>query len=148
MVAAFIEACHTLVKKYKYADEKPICRIGDRSRECDALFLENLMKELKSIQIWPGDPQEIVRGLQSKSADEIFKDIRRLKQRLKDDKTNGSINDSHSLSGFGSVLSRIVDEVTSKASQGTTLLDSHRRHLETQRGKLQPSRPNLSNYQS
>lgn len=136
------------MKKYKNDDKMMLCRGGKRPSDCNDLVTGSLERKLKAIKLWPGEPQEILRNLQSRSLDQLFKDVKGIKSSIDLDGSTGRLNNHHTLCGYDSAIDRILDDANSRAKRGTAILDSHRRHMETQRGKLQPTEPSLGSLQN
>ena len=141
-----MEECHLLVKKYGNNKTK-VCRSGKKAGDCDDIVYGSLLHRLQDIRLWPGNPQEILRSMQSKNLDELFENIRGIKSSVDADGSTGHINPHHTSCGYDSTIDRILDDAKRRAREGTTILDSHRRHMETQQGKLQPSKLRLSDLQ-
>ena len=140
VLTKLIEFCHSLVYEYGSSD-KPLCKGRVPRDECDALNFGHLVRRLQKLEIWPGDPKDIVNRMKARSVEEVLGDIEKIRSYeypCGGGHGNGYYSNhfvSHTVRGFTNTLHNHVQDLNRK---DFGVVERSRGHLEAQRQKLKP----------
>ena len=76
ILVQLIRACHLMVTKYSSPNDKTLCKENSRNEVCNALVLGYLVIQLRRVQLWPGDPEKMVKDMDTKSISDVIWAIR------------------------------------------------------------------------
>lgn len=107
---------------------------------CDALSLGHLVRQLHKLELWPGTPSDVARRVKSTSVHTLLTKVKSMECPVLPKEPYSA---SHVHCGFSSVLCQRASSAASKAG----VVESHRRYMEKQRQKLEPSKIHLTKFQ-
>ena len=124
----------------------PICKVKWGREDCDAFELGYLVKQLRNFQLWPGNPNDIILYLNSKSILDVHADIVSMHNFMRPEKyLSAAVTMVHVRCGCTSDL-----VARSKAAVDTSGMSSipepENTHLQVQRQKLDTSRIEVSKF--
>ena len=71
-----IRECHSWETKYSSSYDRNLCKESSDKEVCNALVLGYLVIQLQRVQLWPGDPDDIVIRMDEKSISDVLWAIR------------------------------------------------------------------------
>ena len=136
--------------KYSSISKDTICRAKRGQEDCDAFVLGHLVKQLRCLQIWPGNPNDILHCLNDKSIVDIYTDIRAIHDFMRPhggkQKYFGSADSMmHIECGCTGALIDL-SKAALNASGMSSMPEPVATHLEVQRQKLEVSKIEMSKF--
>ena len=140
-----------MVDKYSSTSNDTICKARWGQEDCDVFILGHLVRQLQKHQIWPGNPDEIIKRLNGKSISDVHAEIKKIHEFMRPDAgkqkyLGATVSSVHVACGCtGALVERSKAAVD--ASGMSSIPEPENTHLKVQRQKLEISKIELSKFQ-
>ena len=153
-LVALIESCHSLVYRYEFSGDNPLCKHTANRDECDALTYGHLVRQLQKLGLWPGNPKEIADTMEAGSVEKLVGNIKSIKSYIYPGTNtnrdyyyhNHGPTSMHANCGCATELHNEAEKAVTGI--GSEIIESNCKQLETRWKELEGSQIDLSKYQT
>ena len=151
ILTQLIQACHLMVNKYISSNNKRVCKGIWGQGDCDMFMLGHLVVQLQKIQLWPGDPKELAKCMNTKNLLEVLVDIKAFHDYMKPEGGKPKClaadrSSAHVGCGCTNALVKTATQLILGDKEFKDL-ELEKKHLQSQRLKLEPSKIDESKFQ-